>query len=184
MTRSATPFTPEYIQQIFTIWYGAGRPNQIYKILDKLPKDNLTGRIPDVSSIQKWRIKYGWDAQADELDEKALVLVQNDLIQRKADMLSRQADIGFQLQYLGMAYLVSGSFDSSASAVQAIKVGAELERSSRGISDLIMKISKMSDDELQQEILNQISRASESGQIVEGEEVDTGDGEVDTRTDN
>ena len=154
------------------VWYSSGR-KEIPSILDQMPKDD-SGRVASAIKINEWRRKYDWEVRADDLDEKALMIVsdgENGLVQRKADMLRRQAEMGWQLQEIGMRYLISGSFDTAASAVQAIKLGVEMERSSRGISDLIIKMSKMTDEELQEEILKQIDRASQSGQVIDAEDV-------------
>jgi len=102
-------------------------------------------------------------------------LVEDDLIQRKAVMLQEQAQRGFELQELGMIYLratgTMGGFDSSSAAVQAVIRGAELERTSRGIGEMILKMSKMSDVDLKAEIIKGMKQMSEAGQIIDVEPV-------------
>ena len=71
----------------------------------------------------------------------------------------------------GMEFLASGTFDSSASAVAAIKAGVEIERTSRGICDMLVRMSQMGDDSLKQEIMKYINRASENNQIVDADVV-------------
>lgn len=161
-----SPYGTDYKEKCFSIWYASGRKD-LTEIRDTFPKDEK-GRIPGMKQLWKWRREDGWDARADDLDTKALTIVENDLVQRKVEMLRRQAEVGFELQRRAMDYLQTEGFDSSASAVQAIKVGAEMERSSRGIDDLIVRMSKMDDAELVEEIMSQITRATEAGQIVEG----------------
>ena len=71
----------------------------------------------------------------------------------------------------GMEFLASGTFDSSSSAVAAIKAGVEIERTSRGVGDMLVRMSQMGDDALKQEIMKYINRASENNQIVDAEEI-------------
>ena len=169
MTNKLTSYTPEYIEKCFTVWYSSGRV-PIIKLSDKFPADE-SGRVPNPAAINRWRVKYGWDLRADELDAKAISIVEDDLVSKKAEMLKQQAEIGFQLQTLGMAYLKEDGFDSSSAAVNAVIRGAELERTSRGIGELIVRMSQMSDDDLKAEVLKQLSRAAEANQIIEAEEV-------------
>lgn len=168
MTRNFTPYSKDYIERCFTVWYASGRPSSIASILDKIPEDEH-GRRPHKSNLLKWMREGGWEMRADVMDAKALEVVENDLIYQKAEMLRRQARVGFQLQQLGMVYLISGAFDSSASAVSAVIRGAELERSSRGIGELMVKMAGMTNDELQEEIIKQLTRATDAGQIIEGQ---------------
>jgi len=99
------------------------------------------------------------------------VLVEDDLIQRKAVMLQEQAQRGFDLQVEGMKYIKEEGFDSSSAAVQAVVRGAELERTSRGIGEMILKMSKMSDVDLKAEIIKGMKQMSEAGQIIDVEPV-------------
>lgn len=168
MTRNFTPYSKDYIEKCFTIWYASGRPSSMAVLLEKIPEDE-TGRKPHKSNLLKWSHEGGWDIRADGMDAKAIEVVENDLITQKAEMLRRQANIGFQLQQLGMMYLISGTFDTSASAVSAVIRGAELERSSRGIGELIVKMASMTDAELEAEIMKQLTRATDAGQIIDGE---------------
>ena len=176
--RKDTRYTPEYKEKCFITWYSAGRPPYPSRIQELVPIDEY-GRKPSTLAIKAWMRSDTWEIRADELDSKAMVLVENELITQKAEMLRRQAETGFTLQHLGMQYLISGSFDSSSAAVQAVIRGAELERSSRGIGEVWTKMAKMTDAELEQEIIKQLTRATDAGQIIEGEEVEDTDSSTD-----
>ena len=171
-------YSEDYKRIIFQVWYANGRPN-IPDLRTLIPKDT-NDRIPSVQIIKIWKRDDGWEAQADELDTKAIVLSDDFLIRQKSEMLMRQANTGFVLQQIGLSYLVSGSFDSSSAAVNAVIRGAELERTSRGIGEMLVKMAKMSDPELENEIMKQIQRASDAGQmILDAEEVTEDDTESD-----
>ena len=171
MTRPSTSFTEEYMEQCKVFWYQAGRPI-LAEVLDDLPTDRY-GKRPSLSTLKVWRINRSWDFWADEVDARAIVKVEDSLVLEKAEMLRRHAEVAKTLMEKGAAFLESedGGFDSSSSAVQAIIKGAELERVSRGIGDLIVKMAQMSDDQVKDKILDLVARASENNQIVEGEEI-------------
>jgi hypothetical protein len=158
------------MEQCFSIWITNGRPGG-YALWDLLPEEE--GRKPGYSTLDRWRKIYGWEIRADEIDSKAIQIQDDYLATRKADILRQQAENAMKIADKAMSHLVSGTFDSSSSAVAAYFKATEEVRMAIGVSDLIVKLSKMSDDELQDEIRKQLNRASESGQIVEAEEVDT-----------
>ena len=112
-----------------------------------------------------------WDFWADDMDSRSIAIAENSLVQQKADMLQRQAEMARQLQDKGLDYIQSAGFDNSSSAVQAIIRGAELERTSRGIGEMIVKMATMGDSELKDEIMKMINRGAENDQIVDVEEV-------------
>lgn len=164
-------YTEEYKRIIFQVWYSNGRIGA-KKLLELIPND-VNNRKPSIPIIMKWMSDDGWTMQADEMDAKAIVVSDDFLIRQKSEMLMRQAQIGFVLQQEGLRYIVSGGFDSSSAAVNAVIRGAELERTSRGIGEMLVKMAKMTDADLEQEIMKQINRASDSGQMVlDAEEVE------------
>lgn len=167
-----TSYSEDYKRIIFQVWYSNGRP--LPNTLLKLIPNDVNGRKPSKQILYKWQRTEEWDIQADEMDTKAIVLSDDFLIRQKTEMLMRQAHIGFVMQQIGLQYLISGSFDSSSAAVNAIKIGADLERTSRGIGETIRKMAEMTNDELEKKIMERIQRASEAGQMVlDAEEVET-----------
>lgn len=164
-------YSENYKRIVFQTWYSNGRP-AMPKLRDLIPVDDQN-RKPSLPLLKDWRIRGDWETRADEMDAKALVLSDDYLVQQKTQMLVRQANTGFVLQQLGLAYLISGGFDSSSAAVNAVIRGAELERSSRGIGEALRKMADMSDDDLQKEIMERIKRASDSGEmILDAEQID------------
>lgn len=168
MSNKLTAYTPQYKESCFQVWYSLGRPKNLKACMDKFPPDEY-GRKPTSKFLNVWKKQLGWDAKADTLDNKAMVIVENDLVTRKAEMLRKQAAVGFDLQQMGMEHLKAHGFDSASSAVNAVIRGAELERSSRGIGELMVRMATMTDAELEQEIIKELNRAADSGQIVDGD---------------
>ena len=125
------------------------------------------GRKPTIHALKKWRQMYDWDVHADDLDSKAIQIRDDYLVTTKADILKKQADDAAMIAEKALKYLVSGTFDSSASAVSAYFRATEEQRLAIGISELVVKMSKMSNDELEKEIASRLSRL----EIVDAEEV-------------
>ena len=163
-----SPYTPHYKESCFTAWYAAGRPPKASQIHDLIPEDEH-GRKPNTQALSKWRNELYWDIRADELDAKANAIVDDKLVNTRVLMLNAQASRGKELQVQGMDWLREHGFDSSSSAVRAIFRGSELERTSRGISDRLISLLKLSDDKLIENIQKMIEEANESGEIVEAE---------------
>lgn len=168
-TKLFVQYTDEYKAKCFIVWYTAGRPTGMNHIMDIVPQDAL-GRKPNVNLLKKWRDEDGWLERADELDARAMEKVDNTLVKQKAEMLQRQAGIGRELQEKGIDHLRKMPLDSSAAAIAAIVKGAELERSSLGMSDFMLRMSKMSDADLRDAIVKLASRSD--GTIIDADEVE------------
>lgn len=172
-------FSQEYTDKCKIFWYSSGRPDAVKfkRILEDNKFQDEKKKIPSLPLLRTWIINYGWNEWADIMDARASELVETSIVEQKAKMLRQQAEMGERLQLLGMKFLSTDGFDSSSSAVQAVIKGAELERTSRGIGETIMRLMKLTDDELKNEIISQLHRASENGQIIETEEVKSKDEE-------
>lgn len=168
-----TVYEQSYIEKCKVFWYSHGRHGSDKRIHDLLKDNDFKdehGRIPSPALIGNWRAEYGWDAWADIMDAQANEEVEMDLIANKAKMLKEQAQRGFDLQEMGMKYLKEDGFDSASAAVQGVIRGAELERTSRGIGEMILKMSKMSDADLKDEIIKRLQRATDAG-AIDAEEI-------------
>lgn len=158
-------YTPHYKNQCFYAWYASGR-QAISRSNEYLPKDKYD-RIPSANLVRTWRDEEFWDARADELDAKAELIAEDDLINARVMMLKEQAARGRLLQVQGMEYLEENGFDSSSSAVSAVFRGADLERTSRGISEHLVKMLKMPNDQLALEVQKMLQEAAESGEVID-----------------
>jgi len=168
--RSATAYTPEFIDKCFTAWYSSGHPDRMGEHMEIFPVDEH-GRKPTIHSLKIWRKKHGWDEYADELDSKAIQIRDDYLVIRKADNLKKQAADSMLIAEKALKFLVSGTFDTSSSAVTAYFRATEEVRMAIGFSELAEKMSKMGEDELKEEIGKRLKQASEAGQVIEAEEI-------------
>lgn len=163
--RKQTAYSKEYIEQCFVVWYHNDHSSMDAEFISKLPKDEY-GRVPTPDAIRKWSRMYGWTEHANELDNRAIELRDNSLVLKKAALLQRQAEDAFLLANKAHAHLISGTFDSSAAAVNAYFRATEEIRKVVGLSDLLQRLGDMSDEEVQDEIKKRLARAAEAGQII------------------
>ncbi len=170
-------YSDVYIEKVFYVWYSHGRPSRFPSDFTTLIPEDEHNRKPKIALILKWRNERNWDLRADELDARAMQIVDDEVVLQKAKMLRRQAEIGFELQEKGMQALREEGFDTSASAVNAVVRGVEIERSSRGISEFLMKLSKMSDADIKEELARLAIR--EDSIILDAEEKEDKDSEDD-----
>lgn len=180
MARWADRFPEDYIEKCFTVWLGADRPTND-RLLKILP-ENQDGHKPSIVTLQQWKRKYDWYGRADKINAQALAKANEFIITKKSELLIKQFNEALAVSNVAFAHLISGTFDSSSAAVQAFFRGLEEQRKVVGISDMLEKMSKMNDEEIRQEIISRVRRASEASQIIEGEEVGEGNTE-DTEAD-
>lgn len=154
-------FDDAYRETCFNVWLSADCPDGLRRIQEVLPL-TAEGEKPSLEVVRMW-LNQDWKFRADYINSRAQEVADEDLIQRKAEMLKQQAERGRKLQLMGIEYLESegGGFDSSSSAVSAIINGAKLERESMGIGDLIERMSRMSDTELKSEIVKRLTDLQE-----------------------
>lgn len=173
LVKPNSSYSDNYIEICFQTWYSAGRP-AMPALIDIVPKDE-NGRKPTPNTVGDWRKILMWDVRADDLDARALQLADDALVVQKAEMLKRHAENAKKIADKALNFLVNdddGGFDSSSSAVNAYFRGVEEERTAKGISDLIVRMSRMNNEELKQEIIKRLKRGSENDQIIDTESID------------
>ena len=161
-------YSDHYKEECFKAWYAGGRPNKIPQIAELLPEHDK--KKPNPQTLTKWRDELYWDVRADELDARANAIVDDDLVNQRVLMLREQASKGKLLQVLGMEYIMEHDFDTSASAVTAVIKGANLEKTSRGISERLMKLADITDDKLTAEVQKLVDQIDKSGEVIDMEE--------------
>ena len=165
MTTRVTRYSEEYEERCFVAWYGAGRPIVHARIMEVIPVDEY-GRKPSKDTLVGWR--NSWQIRADDLDQRAIEKVESTLITKKAALLEKQAEDAFALAQHAHQFLISGTFDSSASAVQAYFQATKELRAVIGLSDLLQRLGQMNDEELMKEAMKRIAQAANAGQTIDG----------------
>ena len=163
-------FSQEFRERCFLAWMAAGCPFQIKNV--PFPEEN--GRRPSTHTVHQWMDFYDWQGRADEINARAVEVANTQIVMSKADILRKQFEDSVQIADRAKEYLLDSEagFDSSASAVSAYYKATEEIRRSVGISELIERLSRMSDAEVEKEIMDRIRRAANANQFIEGEEVE------------
>lgn len=167
-----TKYTDSYIESVFERWYAAGGPE--YKVFcetNPLPPDEF-GRVPSHYQVTNWARDYGWQERKDSLSARALEKAEENLIQRQVQMWKEHADAAAVVRKEALDYIKVKGFDSSASAVQALKWAQEEERKTRGAEAFIAAVKDKSNDELITMIRGLADRQLTGEDIIEVETTD------------
>jgi hypothetical protein len=167
MTRKIV-YDQVYIRKCFDAWYLAGRPNTPAAIKTVIPTHE-SGRIPSTATVNKWVVQGFWDVQADDLDAKAMQLADENVIQKKAEMLRVHQQQAYEVTLKALEHIRSEGFDSSSAAVKAFFDGMQEQRKVAGFSDLLEKLDKMTNNDVEKEIISLLNRASDNDQVIETE---------------
>jgi len=171
-------FTDDYVEQCFQTWYVMGQTANITVLQENIP-ESPDGKKPSLPMLRQFRDTYGWLERADALNARAIIKVEEQLVNQKTEMLKRQAENAFKIGELARNHLLSDGFDTSASAVNALKWAQEEERTVRGVSQMMITISKMTPEELMQEAAKLLKRNSE---VVDGVEIEEEDADISSDT--
>jgi hypothetical protein len=147
-------FNAEYKLKCFEVWYSGGKPGH-NRLFEMLPESD-TGAKPTALTLTNWIQEYKQTAiQIDAEVEKEL---QVRMVKEKVEMLSRHAKTGKEMQDMGMTYLQGHEKELNANvAVRMLVEGIAIERASRGVSSALEKMLNMSDEQLQEEVLQLLS---------------------------
>lgn len=158
-------YTEEYIERCFTVWYALNQPTNFIILQDALP-ESANGNKPGVATLKRIFETYGWAERADILNAKAVEKVETQLVDQRADMLKRQAESAFKVAKKAEEYLLESGFDTASSAVGAIRWASEEERTVRGVSEFMVKISRMPSADIIKEAAKLLKRNSEVIDLV------------------
>lgn len=170
MGKARILWSTDYKRKCFDVWYLHGRPNLPSQIREIIP-ENDQGNKPSALIIGQWLNSGAWDLLADELDVRVEERANQHLVTEKVKMLRKHQDQAVKVQNKALESILVDGFDSSSSAVQAFFRGMEEERKTAGFSDLLEKLESMSNNQVRDEIISMIQRATENNQIVEGKEI-------------
>lgn len=185
-------YTEDYKESAYWVWYRAGKPAM--SLLADMLELTSEGEKPSSQLLNNWSKKNNWPQRANILDMQVRREIERQAVQEKVEMFERQATVGKKLIDKAMHYLEDEewNFRTPKEALTAIRLGAEIERKTRGIGSTIQKISEMESGKLDEKITSLIANAKESDikelldkladpTVIEGiyEEVTTQEGETD-----
>lgn len=143
-------FPDEYVESVFYMWYEGGRKESI-TFLNTVPTAP-DGRILKKPTLAHWVRSRGWIERADALDAEASRSLDELVIERRRKMYEEQVRVADDLVKKGMEYLNAEGkgIQTDSTAIRAIDLGLATQRISTGMAEAYVKISKMSDDQLNQ----------------------------------
>jgi len=170
MNRDFTAYTERYMELAFQTYYSAGRPSY-KKLCDLMYEKKIfdeRGRVPSDHVLKNWASEYGWSARCDALDAEAARKMEIVLVDETVSMWKRHADAAREVALSALEYVREHGFDTSSSAIQAIKWAQEEERKTRGAEEFISAIKDKSSEDLM-ETIRELMERSAANEIVEGE---------------
>jgi hypothetical protein len=142
----AGSYDKSYKEMAFQIWY-AGNRMAMKGLHIALPEPD-TGTKPSKEVLNQWKVHEAWIDRANLLDEEVRLAVERELIATRVEMMKRHAEVAKEMIEMALEKLRATGFDTSASAVQALKVGFEEEKRSRGAEVSLTRLNEMDDDQL------------------------------------
>lgn len=152
----------DYRLEAYMIWYNSGKPTgaALQKVLKP---DPASGIIPARTTVEYW-VKNIFVPMALETDEQVADMIQNRIVEQRVEMLDRHAEIGRELQELGLDYLHEHGLKDQRGALMAVIKGVEMERDARIVpTDIVKKLAGMSDDKL----LDTFTTMLQGGEILD-----------------
>jgi len=162
-------YTDEYIDRLFQAWYSLNQPSDMERVITLVGVDG-DGKTPEKSTVKQWAKEYGWQERADGMTALAVQKAEDMLITQKAEMLKRQAMDAFEVAVKAKEHIIVNGFDTTSSAVAALKWATEEERTARGVSEMMIRVSKMSKEELEARAIKLLQRTND---VIDAEEVDS-----------
>jgi len=145
-------FPPGYIDEVFAIWYDAGKPvtPQLYSVI---PEYTLLRDKPNMDTLREWIRSPEWVKRTEKLDLEVRANFDKKQILSKVEMLERHANVGREMQVISLEWLRDNKDDlSPGTAVRMLVDGIDIERATAGIPDALRKMQDMNDEDLTDEI--------------------------------
>lgn len=174
-------YSDDYKEACFYAWYKDGR-NKFSKeggaYIQRIIPTAENGRKPQSTTIKKWYHEYGWEQRADALDAELSKRLDEEAIAERAKIYTEIAEKGKELLQKGYDYIQENNFDTSASAVRAIGLGAEMIAKFGNAADILLAIHDMSNKQIISEISKILSQSDSDTIDAELEEADSSEDAV------
>ena len=171
-------YTDTYKEQAFYLWYDNDKC-PITRLAELLPK-NPDGRSPGSIVLTQWQNEFGWKERADALDADVSRKLDEDVINKRATMYARLAEIGQFEAEEGYRYLKEHGITKEDTALRAIADGALLQQRTVGQAEAWQKIATMTDEQIVKELERLTGRTQKKEFDVDAEVEEI---QVDTESD-
>lgn len=111
-------------------------------------KPDINGRIPHAEHVKVWAMENRWSERRDELLAKASQRMEDELVSQTVKMWREHAEAARVIAREALAYIQQAGFDTTASAVSAIKWAQEEERKTRGAEAFLEQVKNADNDKL------------------------------------
>lgn len=147
-------FPADFIQRVFVLWFDAGKPSadELWPVI----KEESPKMCPSVRVLTRW-IVDDFIKKALELDDKIERKIDDTLIERKLDMLNRQAELGRKMQETAWQYIEENDVGSTKNAIALLKLGLETERAAMSVPGFLKGIVGKSEAELLDELKDMLT---------------------------
>lgn len=158
LVKAPSRFPDGYVDNVFTIWYKAGKPNP-ERLAAIIPVDDTSGARPHPITLGKW-IRGGFIERAEELDAEVFQQLSDEIVAEKVAMLKRHAITAKEMQGVAIEVLRERRDEITVNAAIRMWIeGRRIEYETAGIPEALEKVSRMSDEDLLGEIEDIIGRA-------------------------
>ncbi len=157
-------FPKTYIDQIFYIWYNNDRPTAP-KLRNMIPPEYSRRegetRRPNTEMLKKLIVMEFVDKAA-LLDNQIKEQLDKLVINEKIEMLKRHALVAKEMQSMALKYLEMNKEELTApAAIRMLIEGIRIEKESIGLPEALEKMSKLTDDELLDEVQKLLTNGSQ-----------------------
>jgi transposase len=126
-------------QDAFEAWYESGRSFRTVS-------ENLGIKR---STFYDWADRFDWHERADKRDAEAARIADEEAAKERAERQKRRRQSGELLAIRGREFFKTYSIDNARDAIQAIKIGTEIERKEDGVPDWVLLILNADTDDLE-----------------------------------
>lgn len=137
-------------------------------MVEKDLKDEA-GRVPGIEILKNFASEHGWRARKDALEAEASAQMDIILVEETVSMWKQHAEAAREVALKALDYIRQEGFDSSSSAISAIKWAQEEERKTRGADAFITTIKNKSSQDLLEAVRELMERSAETEDIVDME---------------
>lgn len=158
ITTRAKYFTDEYKEEVFYVWYNAGKIGA-RDLFDRIPFPVTNfGNKPVVTTLSQWILEFS--ERALELDKGVRKTMDEATVKAKIEMLERHVEAGKEMQKVALKWL-SENFDklTASAVVRLLTDGLKVEREAVGIPGMLEKLADSSDEELLKQLEDIIQEA-------------------------
>lgn len=162
-------YDDDYKDACFYAIYQAGFPNR-KKWVECIPLAP-DGRKPNLATLKQWAENYGWVERADALNAELSKQLDDKVVKERAEAIKHTLEVVKDTMKMGHEYIKEHGFDTAASAVRAIGMGADMIARYAGTAELLLSVPTMSDKQLTKEMLRLLGK-NENEEVIDIEAED------------